>query len=84
MEWNRAWISDARVFLEDTSENVPRVVHDDIDVSVDRDSLGSDRMELAQRSRDIEFESSSTLLLQLGKLRKGASTGGRDDFISTR
>jgi len=50
-------------------------------VSVDRYSLGGDGMKLAQWSRDVEFESHSTLVLELSELREGTSAGGRNDFI---
>jgi len=52
-------------------------------VSVDRYSLGSDLMKLAQWSSDVEFESRGTILRELSKLGKGTGAGGRDDFIST-
>ena len=76
VEVGRAEASDTRVFLENTGDKISSIVHDDVDVSVNRDSLSSDRVKLAQRSRDVEFKSCGTLLLQFGKLGKGTSTGG--------
>ena len=75
------WINNVRVFLENASDNICSVVDDYIDVSVDRDSLGSGGMKFAQRSGDVEFEGRSALLLQFIELGKGSSTGGRDNFV---
>jgi hypothetical protein len=77
------WIGDVRVFLESAGDKIPSVVDDHIDVSVDRDSLGSGGMKFTQRSRDVEFESRGTLLLQFVKLGQRSSAGGRDNFVPT-
>jgi len=49
------------------------IVHDNVNVPVDRDSLGSGRVKLAQWSRDLEFEGRGALLLEFSKLGKGMS-----------
>ena len=82
MEAEQAGVSHPRVFLESARDNESRIVYDDVDVPVYRNSLGGDRMKLTQWGGDIEFEGRGTLLLELGKLWEGPGTGSRDDFIS--
>ena len=78
-----SWINNVRAFLENASDKIPSVVDDYVDVSVDRDSLGSGSTKFAQRSGDIELESRSALLLQFIELGKRSSAGGRDNFVPT-
>ena len=65
--------SDPRVFLENARDDISSVVHNDVDVSVDRDGLSSNRMKFGQRSRDVEFKSRSALLLELIEFGEGTS-----------
>ena len=53
-------------------------------MSIDRNGLSGDRVKFAQWSRDVEFESRSTLLLELSELGEGTGAGGRDNFVPAR
>lgn len=70
------------MFFDSARDDISGIVHDDIDVSVDRNSLCCDRMKVTEWCSDVELENRRALLLKLGELWEGPSTGGRDDFIS--
>ena len=70
-----SFIKVVRVFLEGARDKISSVVHNDIDVPIDRDSLSSDRMKFAQRCRHVEFDRCGTLLLELSKSGEGTSAG---------
>jgi len=75
IEWKgAAYLGDSHIFFENTGDKIFSIVHDNVNVPVDRVSLGSGRVKLAQWSHDLKFEGRGTLLLEFSKLGKGMST----------